>query len=268
MKAIGSLGYLPDFGDSRDIEFKPKLRLLKATPPVFDLRKEFIIPFRFDQGSLGSCTGNMGSMAVYIENLRSGLASPKHVSRLALYYGARLLMGTTHYDSGAYIRNIFKDLNKSGCADELLWPYKITKFKVKPDKNYYTNAELQQAIKYERVNQTLATIKACLLEKTPICLGFSVYSNLGNASIDGFVDMPQGSLEGGHAVVIAGWTNDLKLVSKNKPPSFTKKFKEWFICINSWGKKWGDGGDFYIPVEYLLNPNLATDFWRLIKLEK
>ena len=34
-------------------------------------------------------------------------------------------------------------------------------------------------------------------------------------------------------------------------------------CRNSWGQSWGAQGDFYLPVEYVSNPNLASDFWTI-----
>ncbi len=48
---------------------------------------------------------------------------------------------------------------------------------------------------------------------------------------------------GGHAVCAVGFD------------------ESYFIVKNSWGPKWGKNGYFYMPAEYLADPNLADDFW-------
>jgi C1A family cysteine protease len=56
---------------------------------------------------------------------------------------------------------------------------------------------------------------------------------------------PTSSLMGGHAVVIVGYDN----------------VKKCFKIRNSWGSSWGLSGSFYVPYEFMLNPNWADDFW-------
>ena len=39
--------------------------------------------------------------------------------------------------------------------------------------------------------------------------------------------------------------------------------KGWFIARNSWGVGWGMRGNFTPPYAYLLEQNLASDFWTI-----
>lgn len=268
-------GWIPDLPDARDLQFKaaPKALRMAALKPVCDDIRPLIksIPC-YDQGSIGSCTGNMGAAAVIVQQARQRrqLVTP---SRLALYYDARALHGWQNQDTGAFIRDIFKVLAKQGAGAESLWPYKESKFKIKPPLSYYDKADDQNVLKYERVEQSLSQMKAVLAEGNPICLGFTVYDSFSDAGLDGIASLPgkYDRAQGGHAVLVVGYTNDLKAVhsrgSKLKLPSFAKQVKEWFIVRNSWSPKWGDKGYFYMPVDYLTNANLAADLWRLQLLE-
>jgi len=52
---------------------------------------------------------------------------------------------------------------------------------------------------------------------------------------------------GGHAVMACGYDDSINC----------------FIVRNSWGIEWGDEGYFYLPYEFITNPNLSDDFWTL-----
>ena len=83
----------------------------------------------------------------------------------------------------------------------------------------------------------------------PVVFGFVVYESFMGIGSDGIAPMPQPgeSPVGGHCVYMLGY--DLA----------TRRVK----CRNSWGQSWGAQGDFYLPVEYVSNPNLASDFWMI-----
>jgi C1A family cysteine protease len=53
------------------------------------------------------------------------------------------------------------------------------------------------------------------------------------------------SMVGGHAVMAVGYDNATGLF----------KFR------NSWRADVGEGGYFYMPFGYIINPDLASDFW-------
>ena len=103
---------------------------------------------------------------------------------------------------------------------------------------------------YTFVEQKLQSIKSCFSTyKVPIIFGIMVYSSFMSDSVasNGIVPMPDTSnetLEGGHCMTMIGYNDNT----------------QQFICANSWGKSWGNKGYCYIPYNYLLNPNLASDF--------
>ena len=63
----------------------------------------------------------------------------------------------------------------------------------------------------------------------------------------GRVPMPQRGEKtlGGHAVLVVGY----------------EERGDRFLVRNSWGTRWGQRGTFTLPWNYLLNPDLAWDFW-------
>jgi C1A family cysteine protease len=236
----------PDLPDIRDY----RLQLDSTTLPAkVDLRGQYSLIF--DQGQLGSCTANSIAMAIDYERLRQGL-KPLVPSRLFIYYNERSMEGTIKEDSGAMIRDGIKSVAKQGVCKESTWKYNIAKFKNKPTKSAYSSAAKNLVKEYLRLdNSKLQDLKACLASGYGFVFGFSVYSNFESQQVaqTGEVEMPQHGEQmlGGHAVFCVGYDDA----------------KQKFIVRNSWGQEWGDNGHFYIPYSYLINTNLADDFWTI-----
>lgn len=79
--------------------------------------------------------------------------------------------------------------------------------------------------------------------KAPLVSAYPVYESFGKAMENGVVPMPKSRerLLGGHSSAIFGW----KIIDN----------KEYFINYNSWGESVGNGGIFYLPVDYPFYPN-------------
>src|SRR3954468_18079803 len=127
-------GWLPDLPDNRDIQWKaPKTRRLAAQrlPTKVDLRLTPYEPDPYDQSYLGSCTGNGIAGAFEFINRKQGLMD-YIPSRLFIYYEERRIINSIEYDSGAFIRDGLKVVNKLGAPHEDMWPYNINAFTQQP----------------------------------------------------------------------------------------------------------------------------------------
>jgi C1A family cysteine protease len=231
-------GWRPDLPDHRDLRFSVPKRV--KIPDFVDLRK--YCSTIEDQGAIGSCTANalVGALEV-LENQKWGKWAD--LSRLFLYWNERDMIGETGSDSGAYIRDGVKSLVKQGVCLERIWEYDAKKLFKKPCSQAYNEALLHKVIRYERI-ANIDEANAALAMGFPVVFGFTVYSNFMDIGSDGMMEMPRGSVEGGHAVLCVGY---------NRP----KKFR---IVRNSWGEEWGDRGNFYMPDEYF-DSNLCSDMW-------
>lgn len=238
------LGWTRDLPDHRD--YRLVVSPPASLPPSVDLRPQ--LPPVYDQGPLGACTGNAIAAAVQYERRRQQL--PDWVpSRLFVYYGERVIEHTIHTDSGAQIRDGMKVIATKGVCPEPLCPYDVTKFTHTPSKAAFAEALKHPATTYYRVLQTRTGVRSALAAGYPVIFGFTVYESFESDLVahTGVVPMPSTSesVLGGHAVVAVGYLDAT----------------EQFLCRNSWGPSWGDGGYFHLPYDYLLNPNLAADLW-------
>ncbi len=122
-------GWLPDLPDHRDLYYASVRKKSRKLPVSVDLRKQ--CPEIYDQGNLGSCTANALGAAFQFGQIKQQIASfiP---SRLFIYYNERVQIHTELSDSGAFIRDGIKSLNRDGVCPESDWPYLITKFTQKP----------------------------------------------------------------------------------------------------------------------------------------
>ena len=243
---IARLGWRRDLPDHRDHLHTPTPR--RTVPQRVDLRPSF--PQCYDQGDLGSCTAN--AIAGLIEFVRRKEHVPQFLpSRLFIYYCERTIERTVAIDAGAEIRDGFKSVANFGAPPETLWPYDISEFTTRPSQIVYAAALLDRATHYERLHQSRASVLKALANQTPFVFGFTVYESFESdqTAATGIIKMPERSesVIGGHAVCAVGY--DI--------PSLH------VLIRNSWGTDWGLNGYAWMPLAYILSPQLAGDLWTL-----
>lgn len=231
-----------DIVDRRDHMYLPKAGVM---PTSVDLRAN--CSAIEDQGALGSCTGN--AIAGIVEYLCRRARRNTDVSRLFIYYQERVLEGTVNYDSGAYIRDGIKVVNKIGVPTETLWPYNINRFAVRPSQAAYVNANTRKAVAYQRC-ANFAAVKSAIAQGYPVVIGFDVYDSFETQAVanTGLMPYPNVNTEqllGGHAVALVGYNDSTQR----------------FIARNSWGTSWGDRGYFYMPYQVIQDTTMSDDFW-------
>ncbi len=184
---VRGYGWRPQMPDSRDFAYAPRLTSL---PPEHDLRPQ--MPPVYDQGHLGSCTGNAIAGAMEYERDRQGLTDFVP-SRLFVYYNERALEGTVASDSGAVIRDGIKVVNTEGVCPETLWPYDIGMFSVKPPHRCYVAATKDRAVQYEAIH-TLGDLKDAIASNLSVVFGFTVYESFESQAVarTGIMPLPDG----------------------------------------------------------------------------
>lgn len=216
-----------------------------------DLRK--LCPPVYDQGELGSCTANAIAAAFEFDAIKQNkeVYTP---SRLFIYYNERKKNNNINEDAGASIRDSVIEISNFGVCPEVMWPYDINKFKDLPPEKCYYDALWNKCIEYKKVEQNLDQMKQCLAEGFPFVFGINVYDSFMSDEVakTGLVPIPKSdeNLQGGHALLMVAIYPKKKL----------------FGFRNSWSSSWGDKGYGYIPFEYILDSNLASDFWTVRKI--
>lgn len=253
-------GYKKDRFDERDFRRAAIHEEVAAGLPThFD--NIGLEPPVWDQGDMGSCTGN--AWAAAFEQVMHGQGL--HVfrpSRMAIYYLERELEGTTDQDAGAEIRSGIKVIAKYGVCPETMWPYLDRLLTVKPSPACMGASVKHKGLQYARVNQNASDIRAVIAARDPVVFGFNVYESFEGDEIakTGIMSMPTSDekLVGGHAVKIRGYDDHFENLDGSLGA---------FLVRNSWGKDWGQKGYFWMPYEFALDPAQVTDIWALSKVE-
>lgn len=241
IKRYGWKRGLPVFG-------RPKFEkaCMAAMPMRADLTGGF--PACYDQLDLGSCTANAGGGLAQFLTRKLGFKDYMP-ARLAIYFWTRQHENTVSEDAGASLGDTATVLANKGVPNEVNWPYRPDRFAYTPPAAVVANGQQHLLVNPMQVAQNLDDLRACLAFGFPIMFGFAVYEDFEGEEVEktGILKMPDRSQEpiGGHAVLLVGYDD------------YTQMFK----VRNSWGTKWGQNGYFWMPYDYVCDPNLADDFW-------
>lgn len=204
----------------------------------------------YNQEKLGSCTANAVCSA-YMIDLHKQKLKIFDPSRLFLYYNTRKAEGKQNKDDGASLRDTVKALKNQGVCPEKDWPYIVSKFATKPSDQCYQGAKDNIVSKYERIENPhdKDQLRACLKAEYPFVFVFKVFESLNDIPLSGIMEMPAIGEEpqGMHAVVAVGYDDKKNAVK----------------VLNSWGTHWGNNGYFYMPYDFITDPALCFDFWKI-----
>lgn len=234
--------WLKDRPDSRDFKYREhkKVKMFGGIGPKVDLRSE-LSPIE-NQLDMNSCTSN--SVATAIEMVNGKI----DVSRLYMYWNARVYAGLEKQDIGAYFRDALKSA-RSGTCDECEWEYDRKNLFKKPNKkaddgvrhfikNYYRpSCYLKQQIK---------DVKHAIDNRHIVVFGTTIYPSFENVRTEIYTGPKIGeNILGYHAVAIVGYDSSEKI----------------YLIRNSWGEWWGEKGYTWFPENYLFNENFNSDLW-------
>lgn len=244
MKRI--LNWGPSFKHHLDARYDGVVRDTKILPATVDLREQSV-PI-FDQGQMGSCSGN--ALAAHYGFLQLKAGKPLWTaSRLFIYYNERLKEGDPGEDGGATtLRDGCVSLYGMGVCSEDVWAYTESNLFVKPPQSAYGAAESNKIHSFVSLN-SMQDRKHCLASGYPWVFGIPIYSSFESNSVaeSGVIPMP-GWLDravGGHALLCIGYDDESQM----------------YLFQNSWGTDWGDEGLGYIPYQYI--ETMGDDFYTL-----
>jgi C1A family cysteine protease len=253
VRAVKGYSYMAPNPAAKSFRRRKKGRKTKL-PVKVDLR-----PFMTkveDQQRLSSCTANATAGAYEYLAKKHLKNRAFEVSRLFVYYNARLRASNVIKDSGSHIQYAIESLHKLGACTEEVWPYDMKKVNDKPHTPSYEEACNFKVQKSYNIPTDLNAWKKCLADGYPIIFGISLFKGFDSCSQNkGVVPMPSPDeasrqAHGLHAMLCVGYSEVDKL----------------FIIRNSWGEKWGDKGYCYMPYDYVINSKFNMgDSWMIAR---
>lgn len=194
-----------------------------GVPFEFDWRELGKVSAVKDQGSCGSCWAFATVAAV--ESLTSidlGVSTPDFSEQLLVSYN----LGN-HGCSGGNLLSVSNFLENFGTVSEKCLPYRADD-RLLPAPCEDRSSQLMGIENWAWVPQTVEALKAAVYQN-PVVVGMNVYRDFYYYT-DGVYSHVSGGLEGGHAILVVGWSD----------------FEQCFIVKNSWGENWGENGFFKI----------------------
>ena len=244
------LGWKKDPHNPKDFKFEQ----LKPRLTVVSTSDEHIINERapiFDQGRLSSCVANATCGALEILLGLSDSAEPPRLSRLFIYWNARVYTKETNLDEGTYIRDAFDSLRTLGVCLESTWKYNSGMVFAQPNLNSYREGDDNTITAFYRIgssgSQRVDDIESAIRSDHPVVFGTNVSKEFQGYSGGNKVWDPPSSSIGGHAMVITG----VRINSSGERE---------FLVRNSWGTNWGDNGRCWFSEKYI-KWDETNDIW-------
>jgi hypothetical protein len=221
-----------------------------------------------DQGPIGSCTANAGCTQFEIKYRRLrdkypeyGIKTPDF-SRLYVYFWERDFEARRG-EEGAWPNDMLEVLRVKGVCEEIFWPYDVSKENVQPPAECDKYAKAYKVFEYVSLQPALTigdwpltakefvnNIKHAVCQGIPVPISFSLTQDF----------QVQGS-------IIKDWKKfDWNNVAS--PTNLVVGFDDSvqrFLCQNSWGPNWCDGGFFGIPYTYFGDFNVITSGYATLK---
>ncbi|MCA9058311.1 MAG: hypothetical protein KDA85_07420 [Planctomycetaceae bacterium] len=172
-----------------------------------------------------------------------------------VYYNARKLNGEQNSNAPVTPSTAMEAINQWGVCDVQWWPNETRLYRERPSDEAYEQAVKFEDWRFEVVPQTLDGIRGCLQSETPFffCIRFCRSNSWsfegGKISKTGVLTLPESgeTPTRNHAMLAVGLDEEHLLVQAR----------------NSYGPEWGAEGHVFIPLDYLLHPELGYALWKL-----
>jgi len=206
-----------------------------------------------DQGGTSSCVGHACASGVDVRLRFLGKTLPEP-SPLGVYAFARMLEKQTKksklQDDGSYPADAYHALSQFGVPSEDVWPFDEARINEELPWDAQQNASAGRVALLSKIRSTgqqrIEDVCNQLAQNHPVPFGTQVAKSFEDYKAGEVLDSPGSAPRlGGHMTLILGYTTT--------PSGLV------FVCLNSWGTSWGEGGLYRCSTGYLNDP-FAADF--------
>ena len=227
-------GWKKDPRSTKDFIYKPKI---VALPDHVDFIA--LLPAVADQNGNGACTGFTFAALLGFWAKKLGIVlMPQDMewfSQWWIYNGARYIEGTLPFDEGAYPRDCLDWLMEKGGLPYHFWPYTEKFDKTSPPTKFDPEAAKFPLAAYYRVTGSFDGVCNAMASGHCVALGTPWFDKWMDPGSSGklAVITEDDEVVGGHAYLAVGYD----------------RIAGHLICLNSWGKEWGENGFCYLPAQ-------------------